>query len=168
MDYGKLAEKLMGMSDDDWKRHANPWSVWTRVPILPLAVLAIWSRAWIGLWALIPISLCVFWAWLNPRAFSIPKTTNTWSGKGTFGERVWLNRKNIPIPEHHAFMAHLLSGVSLIGIGFLVWGRLYFHVWLTLLGVVLTLGGKIWFVDRMVWLYEDMKDSSEKYKNWLY
>ena len=27
--------------------------------------------------------------------------------------------------------------------------------------------GKLWFLDRMVWLYEDMKDVGE-YGEWLY
>lgn len=168
MDYGKFAESLMTMDDAAWKRHANPWSLWTRVPILPLIILAIWSRDWIGWWALVPVILCILWAWWNPRAFPPPKSTNNWAGKGTFGERVWLNRKTIPIPAHHAFMAHLLSGVSLVGVGFLVWGLLYLQFWPTLVGFILTFGGKLWFVDRMVWLYEDMKDASEEYKSWLY
>ena len=37
-----------GMDDATWARHANPWSAWTRIPILPLLCLAIWGRAWIG------------------------------------------------------------------------------------------------------------------------
>ena len=48
-----------GMDDDSWARHANPWSVWTRVPILPLLALAIWSRSWIGWWAVLPVLLLV-------------------------------------------------------------------------------------------------------------
>jgi hypothetical protein len=28
--------------------------------------------------------------------------------------------------------------------------------------------GKLWFVDRMVWLYEDMKDATPEYRSWLY
>jgi len=45
-----------GMSDGVWMRHANPWSFATRVPVLPLLVLAIWSRAWWGAWALVPVA----------------------------------------------------------------------------------------------------------------
>ena len=28
--------------------------------------------------------------------------------------------------------------------------------------------GKMWFLDRMVWLYEDMKDTTPEYRSWLY
>ena len=28
--------------------------------------------------------------------------------------------------------------------------------------------GKLWFIDRMVWLYEDMKDDNSLYRSWLY
>ncbi len=48
MDYGRVLERAMAMDDTTWARHANPWSVWTRVPILPALALAIYSRAWIG------------------------------------------------------------------------------------------------------------------------
>ena len=47
------------MTPEVWARHANPWSGWTRVAILPLFVLAIWSRAWLGWWALVPLALLV-------------------------------------------------------------------------------------------------------------
>src|SRR4029453_10046537 len=39
---------LFGLKGDSWMRHANPWSVWTRFAVLPLLILAIWSRDWIG------------------------------------------------------------------------------------------------------------------------
>lgn len=32
------------MSDAVWMRHAHPWSVWTRFTVLPLLIVAIWSR----------------------------------------------------------------------------------------------------------------------------
>lgn len=70
MDYGRSLEKFMMMEDATWKRHANPCSVWTRFMILPLFVLAIWSRAWIGWWCCVPIGLLLVWTFLNPRVFS--------------------------------------------------------------------------------------------------
>ena len=39
---------------------------------------------------------------------------------------------------------------------------------LVLTGLSVTMLGKLWFLDRMVWLYEDMKDTSETYRSWLY
>ena len=89
MENGSWLERLMGMSEATWKRHASPWSVWTRTPILPLLALAVWARDWIGWWCLIPVSLLVIWTFLNPRAFPVPKRTDNWASKGTFGERVF-------------------------------------------------------------------------------
>lgn len=57
----KTSERLMGMTDETWARHANPWSVYTRFSILPLFALAVWSRAWIGWGALIAVTAVVFW-----------------------------------------------------------------------------------------------------------
>lgn len=36
------------MDNDTWKRHANPWCFWTRLTVIPLLFLAIWSRVWLG------------------------------------------------------------------------------------------------------------------------
>jgi len=37
---------------------------------------------------------------------------------------------------------------------------------MTLFGLSLMIGGKLWFVDRMVWLYQDMKDAHPDYAAW--
>ncbi|SDX19442.1 hypothetical protein SAMN05444358_103322 [Ruegeria halocynthiae] len=70
MNIVRLSERLMGMKDEVWLRHTNPWSVWTRVlTLLPLLALAIWSRAWIGGWAWVAVGAVLVWVWDNPRAF---------------------------------------------------------------------------------------------------
>jgi hypothetical protein len=56
-DVFRSLERLMAMDDRVWRRHANPWSGWTRVTALPLLVLAIWSRVWIGWWAMLAVWL---------------------------------------------------------------------------------------------------------------
>ena len=168
MENGSWLERLMGMSEATWKRHASPWSVWTRTPILPLLALAVWARAWIGWWCLVPVALLVLWTFLNPRVFPAPQTTDHWTSKATFGERVWLNRKNLPIPAHHANAAMILSVLSGLGLPALIYGLVVYDFWAVICGVSVVLLSKLWFLDRMVWLYEDMKDADAKYRSWLY
>ncbi len=156
------------MDDRTWMGHANPWSVWTRFTVLPLLILAIWSRVWLGWLSLLPIAISLVWMWLNPRLFSKPQTTNNWISKGVLGERVWLNRHSIPVPKHHQRVPNILIIVSALGIPFLILGLVNLEIYPTLMGVILVYLGKLWFIDRMVWLYEDMKDDNSLYRSWLY
>jgi hypothetical protein len=157
-----------GMDEGTWARHANPWSVWTRYTALPLLVLAIWSRAWLGWWSLVPLALAVLWTWLNPRFFPVPSSTDNWASKAVLGERVWLRRGEVPLPSHHRRAPHLLGALTALGLPFLGWGLYRLEFWPTLFGVLLVFCGKLWFLDRMVWLYEDMKDVHPDYRRWLY
>jgi hypothetical protein len=36
--------RRFGMTDEAWRRHANPWSVWTRFAAIPAMILAIRSN----------------------------------------------------------------------------------------------------------------------------
>lgn len=167
MDLFERAERLMGMTDAVWERHASPWSVLSRFSMLPLLALAIWSRTWIGWGALGAVALVLFWVWLNPRAFAAPKYNDTWSGKGTLGERVFLNRKTVPIPTHHERWGIALGGLSAVGLPFFAWGLWAYDLGMTIAGILLIAIPKVWFVDRMVWLYDDMKETTPEYKSWL-
>jgi len=160
--------RLMSMDDATWERHASPLSVWTRIVVsLPIILFAVWSIRLIGWWSLATIAIAFFWIWLNPRLFSPPRNTNNWASKVTFGERVWLNRATCPIPHHHAQWALFLSIVA--GIGFLlaVIGAFFNRPLPTISGGLISWFGKMWFCDRMVWLYEDMKDKHPEYGSWL-
>lgn len=157
LDPGRIAERLMGMTDDDWARHANPLSGWSRVATLPLFVVAVWSRVWIGWWALVPVAAIAAWTWINPRLFGPPGSLDAWMSRGVLGERIWLARRERPIPVHHARMAGVLNGVSFLGTGLMVWGLIDLSEGLTLAGMVIAMGAKLWFLDRMVWLEADRR-----------
>jgi hypothetical protein len=165
-DYGHLAAKLFQMDDRTWERHASPWSVWTRIISLPLLIVAIWSHAWIGIGALMPIGIMILWLWLNPRLFPPPARKDSWSAKATFGERVWLNRKSIPVPAHHARMAHILSAVSAAGFLIALAGAMLNDLLAAVAGGLIAWFAKMWFCDRMVWLYDEMKNEHPPYAIW--
>lgn len=153
--------RAFALDDETWLRHANPWSVTLRNTVLPLLVLAFWSRLWIGWWAVLPVALALLWTWFNPRIFPAPSSLDHWASKAVMGERVWLNRDVVSVPVHHRTVPNILSVVSGIGMLFVFWGVLMFEFWPTILGMALVYAGKLWFLDRMAWLWEDMKGVPE-------
>lgn len=167
-DVGSVIAAAFVMTDEVWDRHANPWSVWTRVASGPLPFLAIWSHVWFG-WpiAILLLAVAVVWLWLNPRIFPAPKSTESWASRVVLGERVWLNRGNVPIPPGHATAALLLSVVSGIGAIAALIGGIVDNGWLLALGLIAMYLGKLWFCDRMVWLYGEMIDEDPTYRSWL-
>lgn len=68
MGWAQRIAAAFAMDDATWRRHANPWSVWTRFAAFPLLVLAIWSRVWLGWWAFVPVGVMMILLWYNPRA----------------------------------------------------------------------------------------------------
>ncbi len=160
--------KVFSMSDKVWEKHANPLSVWTRYSVLPILVIAFWSRIWLGWWSTVCVVVAIAWVWINPRLFRKPKSTNNWASKAVLGERVWLNRKKVPVPENHRILPNILSIVASIGMVLCIYGVVRLQVWPTIFGIALAYLGKSWFLDRMVWLYEDMKETRPEYRKWLY
>lgn len=158
---------LMAMDERSWRRHANPWSVWTRIPLLLMFVAVIFWRDALGWWTLVLLACAAAWAFANPRAFPEPSSTNNWASKGVMGERVWLNRRVIEIPASHARWATGLSVASAVGLLPLAWGLATEDFWLSAFGTLWVMGAKLWFVDRMVWLYEDMSRQVPQYREWL-
>jgi len=163
----KAIAKLFNLSDENWMRHANPVSVATRYSVLPVIVLAFWSRVWIGWWCAIPAALSLAWMFFNPVFFPKPKSTDNWASKSVLGERVWMNRKEIPVPERHRRLPEILNLVSSIGMILAIYAIVALDIWPAITGVALAYLGKSWYLDRMVWLFEDMRDRPE-YGKWLY
>jgi len=143
------------MSDETWRRHANPWSVWTRFAAIPLMIVAIWSRVWLGLWCLVPIGLVVGGLWLNPRAFAPVDEPTSWAAKGIYGERLWLTQRR-RVPEDTRAVLRLLIVVGGTGFALLAFGLVRLEVWPTVFGATLVVLGQLWRIDRMGVLYDDV------------
>jgi len=165
----KLTEKSMSMGDRTSMRQANPWSVWARAVTFPFILMALWIHEDFG-WgvSLLFLSILSFWIWYNPRAFSVPPSTDNWASKATFGERVLLNRKQVPIPKRHDTLPFVLGGISGAGAVLALIGAVTTQLWPAVCGAILMYVGMLWFFDRMVWLYEDMKDVNAEYRSWSY
>jgi uncharacterized protein DUF6653 len=159
-DIYRAAERLMGMNEAVWLRHANPLSVWTRFTCLPLLVLPIYGRTWFGWWALPLFLLAVAWTWYNPRAFPPPADFGSWASRATLGERIYLARDRYDVASHHVRAARTLAAMSALGLIPLIYGLIVLDPWATLLGLVATVLPKVWFVDRMVWIHADLTNTT--------
>jgi hypothetical protein len=141
------------MTDEVWKRHANPWSVWTRFGAIPLMILAIWSRVWLGWWCLVPIAAVIVWLWLNPRVFAPVENPTSWPAKGIYGEKLWLMERQ-RVPAGYRGVLRLLMGVAALGFAILAFGLITLEVWPTVFGASLIVLGQLWRIDRLGLLFE--------------
>ena len=66
------------------------------------------------------------------------------------------------MPRRHRVVPHILSGIAGFGGLVAIGGALSAAVWPTLLGTALMMLGKLWFCDRMVWLWEDAGDAASR------
>lgn len=155
MDVYTPIARVFAMSEDVWRRHANPWSGWTRAGTgIPLLALAIWSRVWLGWGALVVLGLVMLWLWLNPRLFKEPLDFDHWISKGVLGEKVFLENR-ADIATHHRKAADVLAWASLPGVLVLGWGLWALHLDWVVFGGFMAALPKLWFLDRMVWILED-------------
>jgi hypothetical protein len=162
-----FAAAIFRLDDAGWERHANPWSVWTRVATWPVLMLVLWSFHWFGEWSLLPLTVIVLWLALNPHAFAPPASTRSWASRAVLGERVYLMRELHPIPVEHVNATTLLSIGSGVGGLFFLAGLLTREPAAFLTGGATVFLCKLWFIDRMVWLFEDMQKQVPEYRAWL-
>ena len=130
---------------------------WSRRLMLDHALPRWWLRV-----ALLPVALVIAWTWVNPRAFPKPASTDSWASRATFGERLWLDRDRVAVPRRHRVLPHVLNAVAATGGLLAIGGALATAPWPAVSGTSLMLLGKLWFCDRMVWLWEDMKDTDPR------
>ena len=52
-------------------------------------------------------------------------------------------------------------------IAVMAYGLYALSIWPAALGTALVILAKVWFCDRMVWLYEDMRKENAVYASWV-
>jgi len=96
---------------------------------------------------------------INPRVFPPRRSMDTWVSRSVLGERYWSARKESPIPERHRAAPLVLGVISAAGVPFWVWGLIVLDLWITAFGLAGQMLGKLWFLDRMALLYDDVHGS---------
>jgi hypothetical protein len=85
------------------------------------------------------------------------------------GERIWIDRKNIELPDQFQSRAPFVANAySTIGLALLAYGLVRLDVVATVAGILIMHGGKVWYLDRAELLFSDMKNRSAKYAAWDY
>jgi len=157
-----ISRRLMSMDDTSWRRHANPWSVYSRMTLLPLFALAVWSRVWIGWWSLAAIACVIAWTWLNPRLFQLPRHEDGWAAKAVQGERIWLEGPPEAVVARHERAVVVLGSATVIGTIVLGWGLVTLNLSATIFGGIMAMGAKLWLVDRMTFVHDAMASKHER------
>jgi len=144
------------VNSDMWRRHANPWSVWTRFAAIPAMLLAVWSRVWLGWWALVPVAVVVIWLVINPVVFRPVDEPTAWVSKAVYGEQIWLTERN-RVPVAYRTMLTRLIAAGLAGFLFIIWGLWKLDAWPTVYGATLVVFAQLWRIDRMSLLYDELQ-----------
>ena len=169
MQMGEKISGLFGLKGENWMRHANPASVWTRFAVLPLLAGSIWSRKWLGRRSLVPIAGSTVWLFVNPLVFKPPQSTRNWASKGVFGERIWVEHERSELPQQfQSVVPNAAIAYQAVGMIPLVYGLIALKAFPTIGGMLIVQGGKLWYIDRMVLLFDDMKARDAEVAGWEY
>ncbi|CAD7047688.1 hypothetical protein RHAB21_03814 [Pseudorhizobium halotolerans] len=155
-----VINRAMGMDSDEWQRHANPWSVWTRLATIPAFALAVYARMWLGWWSLLPVIVIIVFLWLNTRIFAPAQTDERWETRAILGERIWLDRDVTAIRDDHLRAVRwIATGSSLCSVPLII-GLVWLDPWATAFGAAGMFFGQAWLLDRFAWLYETKRSCS--------
>jgi hypothetical protein len=86
------------------------------------------------------------------------------------GERIWVDRDKVELPEQFRSRAASLvaNAYSTIGMGLLALGLIDLNLLAVITGILITHGGKAWYLDRVQLLFAQMKDRKPEYASWDY
>jgi hypothetical protein len=159
-DNGKTAVRgslrVEGSEEDDvaaflkriWKRHSNPWSVWTRILSYPLVYVPIWNRSWKQ-----GVAVAAWFA-ANPVLFPAPEGDESWATRGVLGEELWTAER----PWDLSMLINTASAAFFAGGLFASYRR---RSWPMVFFASVALLLKLWYIDRMTFYYVQNREREE-------
>lgn len=129
-----------------WRRHANPWSGWSRFLAGPLLMYAIYARKRRMLVGLLAFTV------INPVLFPPPKSTDNWMSRGVEAERFWLT--NGP----RWSLTNLLNAVNVPISLFALFSAIRRRPLGTVLGTIGMMSLKMAFIQRAIEFHDASRD----------
>jgi hypothetical protein len=119
-----------------WRRHANPWSGWTRLLTTPLIYVPFWNRSWrqglaVGAWFAV-----------NPFLFPEPEDQQSWTARAIRGEAQWVKER----PLDASLLIQAVGSAAAVGGLFAGYRR---KLWPTVASAAAVMACNAWFLNRM-------------------
>ena len=139
------------LSEQTWSKHANKWSGWTRILLMPMIGVGLYFNDWRVL------GLAVLWGIVNPVIFPKPRSVDNWMSMGVVGEQLYFKdgkklKKDIPT---------LLNIINIpLFISFIYFGWTQ-NIEALVLSGLLVMTVKFWFIDRMSRLARDTLEETK-------
>ena len=136
-------------TEQSWKRHSNPWSVWTRILSYPQAYVP----------CLEPLleARCGSRRVVHRQSRALPPPPNddsSWATRCVLGEQLWTAKRRRDFPmAFNATSAVFYAGALLAAYKRRLWPLMFFG------GISYLL--KLWFLDRMTLYYEKHREREE-------
>ena len=121
---------------------------------IPLIIISVWSRVWIGWWSVLFVAFVALWLWLNPRLFSAARDDSRWMSRGVFGEKLWAERGKLARGYISPLLPILWNVVAGIGALAMIVGLYRLDLVSTLVGGLVAFAAKTAFIGQMVILYD--------------
>ena len=149
MDCGgqREGERMATLIERAWRRHSNPWSVWTRILSYPLVYVPVWRRSWKQGAAV------AAWFAANPVLFPEPDGDESWTTRGVLGEELWTAER----PRDLSVLINAASAAFFAGGLLATYGRRF---WPMMFAASAALLLKLWYIDRMVSYYDRHRDAA--------
>jgi hypothetical protein len=132
-------------SQRTWRRHSNPWSVWTRILSYPLVYLPFWNRSLKQ-----GVAVAVWFA-ANPVLFPAPEDNESWATRGVLGEELWTAER----PRDLSTLLTAASAVFFAGGLLAAFNR---RLRLMMLCAIAAYLLKLWYIDRMTFYYDQHRN----------
>lgn len=148
----QITANTFGLTDENWRKHANPWSVWSRMGAFAIMIAAVYLREVLSWWTLAVVLAGIAFMFVNTRIFRPIDVPRRWDEKGIYGERLWTEKA--PAAEPHRRAISAIIAIAAVGFPMIVWGLVTIQIWPTVFGWTLMLLSQLWQIDRFVAIYD--------------
>ncbi|MCV0427617.1 MAG: hypothetical protein K5905_19325 [Roseibium sp.] len=145
----------------------GPASTYAKIVAPALITAAIWTKIWLDtaftVMLVVGVLLLLF---RLPKLLPNRRWTGNWAEKASFGERIWLNRPLIPIPQEINHRLSVLHLVFWAGVLIAILGAFTSSPILSGTGLLVGYATQAVCLRKLIDLYELMKDKAPLYRFW--